>query len=165
MEGFRLPAPFDAARCLVSPLDRARATAMCVKALTPHVVEPRLIEMDWGAFSGQSVEALRASLGDAFLANEARGLDFKPAGGETPREVQVRLGHLAREIAPIDAPHIAVTHKGVIRAALAMGTDWDMKGRAPVRLQWQALHVFRALHDGSFMLQEANVPLLPVGAR
>jgi probable phosphoglycerate mutase len=66
-------------------------------------------------------------------ANEAQGLDFRPSGGESPREVAVRIQEMFAALA--DAPPVvAVTHKGVMRAALALATGWQMHEKAPVRL-------------------------------
>lgn len=159
MQALRLPVPFDAARVFTSPLVRARETARAIEARAPHVADPDLIEMDWGQWSGETVAALRERLGDAFLENEARGLDFRAEGGESPRDVMGRLSGFARRACALGESVLAITHKGVIRAALAMGTGWDMKGRAPVKLKWQALHVFDAHEDGSLKLVEANVML------
>lgn len=164
MQALRLPAPYDAARVYTSPLVRARDTAHAIKARGPHMADPDLIEMDWGRWSGETVAALRERLGDDFLENEARGLDFRAEGGESPRDVMARLSGFARRACAQDENILAITHKGVIRAALAMGTGWDMKGRAPVKLAWQALHVFDARGDGSLTLVEANVMLKAVPA-
>ena len=50
--------------------------------------------------------------------NEAAGLDFRPAGGESPRDVQDRL---LPWLAGLRGPTVAVTHKGVIRALYCPG--------------------------------------------
>jgi probable phosphoglycerate mutase len=51
--------------------------------------------------------------------NEAAGLDFRPPGGESPRDVQERLKPY---LASLAGPTIAVTHKGVLRALYALAT-------------------------------------------
>lgn len=80
--GWRLPPPYDRAMVIASPLRRALVTA---RSLTPRAVgiEPLLIEMDWGRFEGARLPELRASDPDGMAANEARGLDFRPPGGES----------------------------------------------------------------------------------
>jgi len=35
-----------------------------------------------------------------------------------------------------------VTHKGVIRALLALACGWDMTGEPPARLDWESAHLF-----------------------
>jgi probable phosphoglycerate mutase len=79
---------------------------------------------------------------------EATGLDFKPPGGESPRDVQARLQPLLAEIAAAGRPVGAVTHKGVIRAMLALATGWDMRGAAPFHLDWRAAHLFELDREG-----------------
>ena len=130
---WRLPAAWAEARVLSSPLGRARETAAILTGRTP-AIDPRLIEMDWGRFQGRRLSELRAGAPDAMAANEARGLDFRPPGGESPREVCARLQTLLAELAADPRPVVAVCHKGVIRAGLVLATGWDMRSRPPVRL-------------------------------
>lgn len=154
---------FSAPHCLsgshwhVSPLTRAVETA---RLLGPGAfrVEPRLIEMSWGKWEGHTLADLRAQLGDEMLANEAQGVHFRPPGGESPAEVQARLQSWFTEIAGRNHPVVAVSHKGLIRAVLALAYDWDMLGRAPVRLTWNAAHLFDVSSDGRVTPHEMNVP-------
>ncbi|MCW5730621.1 MAG: histidine phosphatase family protein [Alphaproteobacteria bacterium] len=160
LAGRRLPPPFAGAKALVSPLRRARETAA---ALGLEGAEPTasLIEMDFGAFEGRRLSDLRAELGDGLKENEARGLDFRPPGGESPREVQARLARWLAEAARQDGPLLAVTHKGVMRCLLTLAYGWDMTGRQPVRLDWTALQVFRLDGAGRPEPHRINLPLLP----
>jgi probable phosphoglycerate mutase len=130
---WRLPPDWSAARLLSSPLRRARETAELLTGRTP-AIEHRLIEMDWGRFQGRRLAELRDAAPAAMAANEARGLDFRPPGGESPREVCARLQALLAELAEDGQPVVAVCHKGVIRATLVLATGWDMQRRPPVRL-------------------------------
>jgi broad specificity phosphatase PhoE len=130
---WRLPAAWAEARVLSSPLCRARETAAILTGRTP-TIDQRLIEMDWGRFQGRRLADLRAEAPDAIAANEDHGLDFRPPGGESPREVCARLQTLLAELAADPRPAVAVCHKGVIRAALVLATGWNMQSRPPVRL-------------------------------
>ena len=85
--------------------------------------------MDWGAWAGERLHALRARDGGAMAATEARGLDFRPEGGESPREVQARLAPLFGDLAGAGRDALAVTHRGVVRAALGLATGWDFLSR------------------------------------
>ncbi len=114
-----------------SPLTRTRDTASLMGLADPRG-DDRLIEMDWGSWAGRTLADLRAGGGEAMARNEALGLDFRPEGGESPREVTRRLAEFFREAAGTDA--VAVTHRGVMRAALVLATRWDMQGPPPVRL-------------------------------
>lgn len=132
-QGWRLPAALAGWRVVTSPLVRARETARCM-GLTVAATEPRLIEMDWGAWAGATLEELRSKHGAAMAANEARGLDFRPEGGESPREVCLRFSQWLTEVAEADSPVVAVSHRGVQRAALVLACGWDMTGKPPLRL-------------------------------
>lgn len=140
-----------------SPLARAVETATLLGGRAPRT-EPALIEMDWGAWEGRGLDELRACYGDAFIANERRGLDFRPPGGESPRDVVARL---RRWLAALDArtPIVAVTHNGVLRALLAIASGWDMTGKPPVRLKPATLHRFALSRAGELSACEWNVPL------
>lgn len=137
-----------------SPLCRAIETARALGH--DPAIEPALVEMDWGDYEGQTIAGLRSRYGAAFAAAEDRGLDFQPPGGESPAMVQARLRPW---LASLDRDTVAVSHKGVIRAALCLATGWDMMGRPPVKLDWRALHRFTVDRDGTIALDQANLPL------
>lgn len=146
-------------RWVASPLSRAVATA-CALGQDPETVAA-LIEMDWGSYEGQTIADLRARHGAAFAAAEDRGLDFQPPGGESPAMVQARLRPWLAAIGAGRHDIVAVTHKGVIRAALSLATGWAMTGRPPVKLDWQALHRFTVDEAGRLALDQANLTLDP----
>jgi len=141
LAGLRVPVPFAEAVWHTSPLGRARETAALLGGAAARV-EPRLIEMDFGTYEGRRLSELRGEFGEEMRRNEARGLDFQPPRGESPRQVQDRLRPWLEACAGEGGDHFAVTHKAVIRAVLALAFDWQMLKAAPVRLDWQALHVF-----------------------
>jgi broad specificity phosphatase PhoE len=155
---WRLPHAWADARWRSSPLRRAIETAALL-AGRPAAIEPRLIEMDWGTWEGFSLAELRATAPGAMAANEARGLDFRPPGGESPREVRARLDALLADLSDDPGDVVCVTHKGVIRAALSLATGWDMRSKPPLRLASDAALVLRrdaggrlALHGPAFRL-------------
>jgi probable phosphoglycerate mutase len=156
---WRLPAAWAEARLLSSPLRRARETATILTGRAP-TIDHRLIEMDWGRFQGRRLAELRAQAPAAMAANEARGLDFRPPEGESPREVCARLQALLAELAADPAPVVAVCHKGVIRAALALATGWDMASKPPLRLARAMGCVLRCDADGRI---ELGAPVLLAG--
>ncbi|MGE5639714.1 MAG: hypothetical protein ACM30H_06425, partial [Clostridia bacterium] len=57
-------------------------------------------------------------------------------------------------------PVVAVTHLGVLRAILAAATGWNMIGKAPVRLQRDALHRFAVDQYGRVSVVTCNVALV-----
>jgi broad specificity phosphatase PhoE len=156
---WRLPAAWAQAHLLSSPLRRARETAVILTGRTP-AVDDRLIEMDWGRFQGRRLAELRAQAPAEVATNEARGLDFRPPGGESPREVCARLQALLAELAADPAPVVAVCHKGVIRAALVLATGWDMASKPPLRLARAMGCALRCHVDGRI---ELGAPVLLAG--
>jgi probable phosphoglycerate mutase len=140
-------------------LRRARETAE-ILGLDDYLVESALIEMHWGEWEGQVLKPLRRQLGEAMRANERRGLDFCPPGGESPRQVQARLQPWIARLADADQAVGAVVHKGIIRCIYALACDWDMRGEAPVDFAWDAIHQFELDANGRLLPEYESVPLL-----
>jgi probable phosphoglycerate mutase len=116
--------------------------------------------MDWGEWEGLRLPQLRAVFGAEFSRNEAAGLDFKPHGGESPRQVRERVIRWLAATALVHDSIVAVTHKGVLRAVLSAATGWDMTVKPPVKLNSGALHRFEVDADGRVNMLETNVPLV-----
>jgi broad specificity phosphatase PhoE len=155
----KIPDSYAAFRALSSPLKRCLDTAAMLRLVVS--TDGRLVEMDWGAYQGHTLKELRAAHGVDLAANEARGLDFRPPGGESPRDVQARVAPLLREITAAGTPTLAVTHRGVIRAIYAHAIGWDMTGEPPHGLDLYALHLFALGSDGTPRLEQLNLPLAP----
>lgn len=149
---FRLPKMCADMSIVTSPLVRCVETAALLGAPQAYR-EPRIAEMSWGAWEGRRLADLRAELGTQMSENEARGWDFRPDGGESPREV---LARVRAWLAELKAPTFAVTHRGVIRAVYAQAAGWDMLGKPPVRLAWDAVHVFR-WQENKLAIDRVNV--------
>ncbi|MEP7064063.1 MAG: histidine phosphatase family protein [Betaproteobacteria bacterium] len=148
-----------AAQWISSPLQRAVETARLMSGREPHC-EDALVEMDWGGWEGLTLAEIRARAGAEMARMEARGLDFRPPGGESPRDVQARvLSWLAQRAAAQREPLIVVTHKGVLRAVLAAATGWDMTDKPPLRLRNDALHRFAIDAAGVVSIVACNVAL------
>ena len=159
VRGWRIPPDCAAFRWYASPLERAAETARILGA-RDLVLDPRLMEMNWGDWEGCTRDGLRRDLGDRLSAMEQLGLDFRPPAGESPRELGTRLLGWLDDVAHLRADAIAVTHKGVIKAALGLASDWNLVGKSPVRLQWSCAHHFRYLAcDRELEVERMNVPL------
>ena len=141
-----------------SPLTRCLETAALLGVTAPRI-DARLAEMGWGSYEGATLEEMRARDGAAFAANEARGLDFQPPGGESPRMVQARVGAFLAERASAGRPALVFTHRGVIRAVLALATGWPMIGKPPWKLAWTAAQLVRLDAAGRPRLETLNLPL------
>ncbi|MDA0260930.1 MAG: histidine phosphatase family protein [Proteobacteria bacterium] len=155
--GKRVRAEFTDRVWFCSPLARAIQTAHLLGAAAAHH-EPRLIEMDWGTWEGKRLADLRSAYGDEMAHNESRGLDFRPVGGESPRDVRDRIKAWMLEMAGQNV--VGVTHKGVIRAALSLALDWDMTTKPPFRPDWTCAQVFTVSDKQAVGLVQANEPYL-----
>ena len=151
-----IPEPCRGMRVVTSPLARCVQTAALLGAPDAER-EPRIIEMDWGRWEGESLAGLRERGGAQMRENEARGLDFTPPGGESPRMVLARLRSWLSEVAQKSVPTLALTHRGVIRAILAEASGWDMRGKAPAKLDWSAVHLFVLDGDGRPGVEQLNL--------
>lgn len=154
-----LPPECNDLQVCTSPLVRCTQTAAQLRLVTP-VIEPRLIEMSWGQWEGRTQSDLRSELGPEMAENEARGWDFMPPGGESPRLVWQRVRPWLAELAALRRPTLAVTHRGVMRVIFAQATGWDMLGKPPAKLDWTALQLFTLDAQGLPVVQRLNLPLL-----
>jgi probable phosphoglycerate mutase len=145
-----------------SPLARATATAEILRRryhpAGDLLIEPRLAEMSFGEWEGQTLTELRSIHGPAMAAWEGRGLDFRAPGGESPREVQDRLRPWLQQLTAAHRDVLAITHKGVMRALYALAGGWDMRGKPPHRLTDNSVHMFDLDHDG-LRIVTMNIPM------
>lgn len=158
VRAWRLPPDLTGARVVSSPLARAVETARIVAGADP-AVETDLVEMDWGQWEGRTLASLRSTLGAAYDQVEARGLDFRPPAGESPRDVQRRVLRWFERIADEAGPVVAVTHNGVLRAMLAHCTGWPMLGKAPVKLAPDTAHLLEVERSGAVRAIAWNLSL------
>jgi broad specificity phosphatase PhoE len=159
VQRWKLRAPFAGFDWYASPLERAKETAEILGANGCRY-EPRLMEANWGAWEGWSLQRLREDIGEIFAAMEAQGLDLTPPGGESPRMVRDRLSAWLGEVAPAQRPIAAVCHAGVVRAAYSLATGWDMKKKAPLARPHAFAHLYDLSPAGALSVGELNIPLL-----
>ncbi len=155
---WRIPQRFQQAQWVSSPLKRAVQTAAVMGCHAP-VTEPLLMEMNWGEWEGHRLAELRNKFGAEMEANENRGLDFRPPGGESPRQVQQRIKSWLAQTAAARQTRIVITHKGVIRAAISLVTKWNMMQAPPFPLRWDCAQVLRLSEQGQAALYATNFPL------
>lgn len=141
-----------------SPLGRTMDTARAL-AGRPVPTDSRIVEMDWGEWEGRTRKELSETLGSDFHENETRGLDFLPPAGESPRMVQDRLKPFLADVADVGQPTVAVTHRGVIRAAVAIATGWDFMGKPPVKGVHGTYNLLRLAADGAPSVEALDIPL------
>ena len=138
-----------------SPMIRATETARILGASDP-VLEPRLQEMSWGEWEGRFIDEIRAETGGPDL-NGGQGLDFCPPGGESRQQVVARLKPFLTKVGKSGKTSVAVTHKGIIEAAMVIATGWDMRGKRPAKVGLGASHHFEVDNDGNLAVIQLNV--------
>ena len=155
----RLPLRFSDYDMVSSPLQRAVHTAQALDVRNA-VLEPRLMEMHYGQWQGKTRSEIGALLGNKMQEMESLGIDFRPAGGESPRELRTRVQSWLVDVAQRSRPVVGFTHKGVIHMALAIATGWDLKSKRPYKLDWRSVHCF-SLDQETLCLSvnEVNIPL------
>jgi len=86
--------------------------------------DPRLREIDIGAWTGLTREQIAEREADLLARFEAEDLEARPGGGETRLEIRARVRSAAAELAATHRGRCValVTHLGVIRA-LAPGAE------------------------------------------
>ncbi|MCA2009192.1 histidine phosphatase family protein [Tritonibacter mobilis] len=138
-----LPEGWKDADLWSSPLTRASETAALVAGRAPQTTAA-LIEMNWGAWEGQHGVDLRADPASGFRDIEHWGWDYRPPGGESPREVWNRINPWIKSLA---RDTVAVCHIGIMRMILARAYGWDFEGPAPFQVKRNRLFVVEISRD------------------
>jgi alpha-ribazole phosphatase len=137
------------ARVYSSPLSRCARTARLVAATLslPCVEDPRLLEIDYGAWEGVPWDELPRAATDAWArAWETEG----PPGGESAQALEARVAAWLAEVrsAETTAAALLVAHAGVVRAlrVLLLPEAWPEAMATPVPHAGDAgaVAVFRA---------------------
>lgn len=158
---WRLPADFRDFAWLSSPLVRALETARLIGAPADLPTDPRLRERSWGDFEGRTREEVEAEHPGWFERAARQGLDHRPPGGESPRDLIGRLLDLTAALAAARRPTVAVCHRGVIQALYAAATGWDYRPPQPDALEDACCFHFRLDPDGRPTVAALNLPLAP----
>jgi broad specificity phosphatase PhoE len=156
-------------RIVTSPLGRATQTAAALGLDVPIEVDERWIEVDYGEFDGQALDAVPAEVWRHWRSDPS----YRPPGGESLTEVGARVRAACQELfasdgegARADTDVVVVSHVSPIKAAVAwaLGTGDEVAWRlylAPgsiTRISWGV---------DAPLLQRYNevVPLTDVAAR
>ena len=112
----------DALAFHVSPLERARVTAECVRGvlrLDPagYTTDDRLKELSLGAWEGLTMAEVGARYPADLKARTADPWDVAPTGGEAYKQLAARVG---AALASFTRPCVVVAHAGTGRAVLAV---------------------------------------------
>jgi broad specificity phosphatase PhoE len=144
------------AEVVCSPSERCRATASAA-GLTIGSVDAAIAECDFGSWAGRSLDALVAECAED-TRRWMEDPDSAPHGGESLRQFAARVAGWLRDQAGRDGTCVAITHGGVVKAAVVHALG------APIEAFWcvdcaplsrTELHA----HHGRWTLTSVNVPV------
>ena len=160
MAALLAPEGFDHVIVYCSPKLRARQTAVCLGLKNVHL-DARLVEQNWGEWEGLTRAEMLARDGeDAFVrAGSKQGAAFRPPGGESTGELHARVKDFFAAIASRGEDAIAISHAGVLRAAYALATGWDLSAPFPAELDLKAALILSLASDGTPSIAQLNAPL------
>lgn len=137
-----------------SPARRCAETATAL-GHPDAAVDPGLREAGFGSWAGRALPELHAEAPDAVVAWMTDAAFAPPGGGESLEDLCARVAEWLAERAGDERPTVAVTHGGVVRAAIAVALG------APPSAAWRidvtpgSLTELHA-HDGRWRLVRAN---------
>jgi broad specificity phosphatase PhoE len=158
MQGLLPPAPFGDARVFASPSIRARQTAEAL-GLTDPILDPRLMEQNWGRWEGLSRAEILARDGEDAFAKAGLAQLFRPPGGESTQELHDRVAAFLKDAAQDERDAIAVAHLGVLRAAYTLASGWAMNAPMPPDLDVSKALILDVTKAGVSMIHALNVDL------
>lgn len=148
--------PADCGELLCSPALRCRQTAEAAGLGTPEL-DPRLLEADFGTWAGRSLEEVHAvepQAAERWMTDP----EAAPHGGESLVAFSARVAGWLDDQAGRDGRAVAITHGGVVKAALVHALA------APVSSFWRVdvaplsittLHA----HDRRWTVVRTNAPV------
>lgn len=119
-----LPAPWDQARIIASPLCRAVETAEILARGRRVETDDRLVELSWGEWEGRTATELFADPDADFRPTHEWGPDTKAPGGESGAEAWDRVRPALADIAAGPSPVLLVMHKALMRLILGNAHNW-----------------------------------------
>jgi broad specificity phosphatase PhoE len=148
--------PATRGELLCSPALRCRQTAEAAGLGTP-ALDPRLLEADFGTWAGRSLAEVHAEAPEA-AEHWMTDAEAAPHGGESLSAFSARVAGWLDEQAGRDGRAVAITHGGVVKAALvhALGAPVLSFWRVDVApLSITTLHA----HDRRWTVVRTNAPV------
>jgi probable phosphoglycerate mutase len=149
LHGLALPAPWDTARIIASPLTRAEETARILARGSPVALDARLVEMSFGNWEGLHGAYLLADPTSGYVNIEDWGWHRRPPGGESPWDVWERVHPALAEIATDPAPALLIAHRALMRVILARAWGWNYDSPEPFRIKRGRIYPLTLLADGT----------------
>ncbi|HUS52829.1 MAG TPA: histidine phosphatase family protein [Thermohalobaculum sp.] len=149
LRALAIPAPWNAARIIASPLSRATETAHILargRAVTP---DPRLVEINFGKWEGMHGVDLLADPNSGYVNVEDSGWHRRAPNGESPWDVWERVQPALAEIAADPAPALLIVHRALMRVILARAWDWHFDSPEPFKIKPGRIYPLTLLPDGT----------------
>ncbi len=162
LHGLAIPAPWDTARIIASPLLRAAETARILAHGRPVANDPRLVEISYGEWEGQHGADLLADPNSGYVNVEDGGWHRRPPGGESPWEVWQRVRPALAEIAAEANPALLIVHRALMRVILARAWGWNYDSPEPFKIKRGRLYPLTLLPDGTPTAPEEPARLEPI---
>jgi broad specificity phosphatase PhoE len=160
MSALRLPIAVTALRTYASPLLRARQTAEAL-GLRDAILDPRLMEQNWGAWEGLTRDEILARHGADAFVKAGSGEVFRPGNGESTGELHARVTSFLTDAARQDGDAVVVAHFGVLRAAYTLATGWDMATPMPAELDVSKILLLSLAANGLPKIERLNLDFSP----
>ena len=125
LAGLCLPAPWNTARIVSSPLSRAYETAQTLADGRPVTTDPRMVEISWGDWEGRTAKDLLADPLAGFRPTHEWDPDTKAPNGESTNEAWARARPALADLAADPAPVLIVAHKALMRLILGHACNWQ----------------------------------------
>lgn len=146
-------------RIISSPLERASATAGLINSILriPLTEDTRLIEQDWGEWTGLTLKEVKTNSPGAVESMEARGWSFMPPGGED------RLHVLDRSIPALKDVHerfpgrtvLVIAHSGIIKCLVYKALGRKFLPTEPKILEPDCAHVM-VMEENNLKVETLN---------
>lgn len=150
-----LPDAWRHARLVASTLSRAKDTARIVAEREP-LTDERLREMGFGVWEGLRGEDLRNDPASGFRDIPEWGWDYRPHGGESPRDLYVRTLAAIEDQVRAPQPTLIVSHLVVMRVIMARAHEWDFLGPAPFKIKRNRIYELDYLGDDDWRMAAAE---------
>jgi probable phosphoglycerate mutase len=124
LQALALPPNWQDAAIVASPLSRASETATILARGARIRIEPRLVELSWGAWEGRTATDLLADPASGFRPTGEMGWTDRPPGGESPADAWGRVQPFLARLATAGEPAILVCHKALMRVILGVAWNW-----------------------------------------
>ena len=149
LHGLAIPAPWNSARIIASPLSRADETARILARGRAVALDSRLIEIGFGAWEGLHGADLLADPKSGYVNVEDWGWHRRPPGGESPWDVWERVQPVLAEIAAAGTPTLLIAHRALMRVIMARAWDWNYDSPEPFKIKRGRIYPLTLLPDGT----------------